>query len=169
MASVTRVPTDGQVCRHSKEPFDTAFACITSRRDLSDGAKLLHAKLVSMHRLGTAWTQTTIGAAFGWSRQKVWRCTGELVAAGLVVVIRHGQGRPNSYVLLGIDAADLNGTQPRSRAGHQDDRPPGLPSEHTFKVKEQQPKNRNTGSGYGDFPYGSRAAWVSRYGPLTMG
>jgi hypothetical protein len=167
--SLTGVPTARQDCRHSREPFDCSFHVVTSRRDLSDGAKLLHAKLVSMHRLSAAWTQTTLGAAFGWSRQKVWRCTGELVAAGLVVVIRRGQGRPNSYVLLGIDAADLDGTQPRSRAGHQDGRPPGAPSGHTFKVKEQQPKNRNTGSRYGDFPFGSRAAWVSRYGPIAPG
>jgi biotin operon repressor len=156
-------------CRHSREPFDCSFHLVTSRRDLSDGAKLLHAKLVSMHRLGAAWTQTTIGAAFGWSRQKVWRCTGELVAAGLVVVTRHGQGRPNSYVLLTIDAAALDGTQPRSRAGHQDGRPPAPPGRVSFNRLKEGPKNRTTGSGYGDFSHGSRAAWVSRYGPLTMG
>jgi biotin operon repressor len=167
--SLTGVPTARQDCRHSREPFDCSFHVVTSRRDLSDGAKLLHAKLVSMHRLGAAWTQTTIGAAFGWSRQKVWRCTGELVAAGLVVVTRHGQGRPNSYTLLGIDAADLDCVPSRSRAGHQDGRQPAAPGRVSFNRLKEEAKNRTTGSGYGDFPYGSRAAWVRRYGPLTPG
>lgn len=96
-------------CRHSREPFDTAFRCINERRDLSPAAKLVHAHLVTLHRTRRDATQTEIGEALGMSRHQVWRAIGELVAAELVSTIRYGLGRPNGYVLLGIAEDDLDG------------------------------------------------------------
>lgn len=109
-------------CHHSKEAFDCLFACVARRRDISPTAKLVHATLVSQHRLSKSWTQTEIGERLGLSRHQVWRAIDELVAAGAVQVIRYGLGRPNGYILLGIAQEDLDGKAPRkgSRpAGHQ--------------------------------------------------
>ena len=114
-------------CRHSRAAFDALFEPIYSRADLSDAAKLLHGRLVSMFRLGASWTQSEIGASLGgWSRQKVWRAVGELVARGLLAVKRIGLGLPNAYTLLGLDSADLEGSAPRFRSGH----PEGRPAQH---------------------------------------
>jgi biotin operon repressor len=106
--SLTRVPPDGQ-CRHSREPFDASFRCITERRDIGPAAKLVHAHLVTLHRTRRDATQTEIGDALGMSRHQVWRAVGELVTAGLVQTIRYGLGRPNGYVLLGVNEDDLAG------------------------------------------------------------
>jgi excisionase family DNA binding protein len=81
--------------------FDAAFRCINERRDIGSAAKLVHARLVSIHRTGRDETQAEIGDALGMSRHQVWRAICELVAAGLVQTIRYGLGRPNGYVLLG--------------------------------------------------------------------
>jgi biotin operon repressor len=106
-------------CLHSREPFDTVFRCVAERRDISPTAKLVHGRLVSQHRLGAAWTQAEIGEALGLSRHQVWAAIQELIAAGLVVTIRYGLGRPNGYVLLGIDADSLEGRADRQQAAGQ--------------------------------------------------
>lgn len=112
-----------------------SFRAIGARRDLSDAAKRLHAALVSMVRQGLHWTQAELAEHLGWSsRQKVWRATTELLAAGLVRMRRLGLGRPNSYELVSTDEIsreDLAGRAPRleaSRAGHQQDRPRTAPA-----------------------------------------
>lgn len=106
-------PTD---CRHSREPFHALFRVIATRRDISPVAKLVHQALVSMRRTGKCWTQTEIGEEVGLSRHQVWKGLSELIAAGLVRTTRRGLGQPNTYELLGLDLADLDGTAPR----HQD-------------------------------------------------
>lgn len=139
-------------CRHNREPFDCLFARVAERRDLSDGAKLLHAALVSRLRTGLAWTQVELGERIGASRQKVWRLLGELVAAGLLAIKRVGLGRPNEYELLGIDAEDLAGRAPkrgRPAAGHQDVRLHNAQRQATYYPKktreETQYKTPSTG------------------------
>jgi hypothetical protein len=102
-------------CRHSRQPFAAAFYVVNERRDISPAAKLVHAHLVTLLRTGREATQTEIGEALGMSRHQVWRAIGELVAADLVQTIRYGLGRPNGYVLLGLDADDLNGRASGSR------------------------------------------------------
>ena len=96
-------------CRHSREPFAAAFYCVNGRRDIGPAAKLVHAHLVTLHRTQRDATQSEIGDTLGLSRHQVWRAIGELVAAGLVLTIRYGLGRPNGYVLIGLDEDDLNG------------------------------------------------------------
>lgn len=132
-------------CRHAREPFDALFAVIGSRKDLSPGAKLLYGKLVTMHRVGAAWTQTEIGDSLGTCRQNVWRWTRELVAADLLLVTRLGQGRANAYVLLGVAQEDLDGSASRFKptgSGHQNVRPPAAPSGASFSRKKKGEKNR---------------------------
>lgn len=102
-------------CRASREPFDAAFRCINERRDISPTAKLVHARLVTIHRTGRDETQTQISEALGLSRHQVWRAIDELVVADLVEVIRYGLGRPNGYVLLGLAEDDLKGRASASR------------------------------------------------------
>lgn len=126
-------------CRHSREPFDANFAVIAERTDIGPGAKLLYAKLVTMHRTGNAWTQDEIGTKLGTCRQNVWRWAGELVTAGLLRVTRTGQGRPNGYTLLGVSQEDLDGNAPKlgaTGAGHQEDRRPVQDWPAPFKVKK---------------------------------
>lgn len=104
---------------HSRSPFAAAYYAINERRDIGAAAKLVHAHLVTLHRTGRAQTQTEIGDALGMSRHQVWRAIDELVAVGLVQTIRYGLGRPNSYVLLGLDEDDLNGRASGRRPGGQ--------------------------------------------------
>lgn len=103
-------------CAHVREPFDAAFRVINERRDIGAAAKLVHAHLVTIHRTGRDETQAEIGEALGMSRHQVWRAIGELVAAGLVQVIRYGLGRPNGYILLGVDQETLDGKGGRASA-----------------------------------------------------
>lgn len=169
MASVTRPPGVGQDCRHSKEPFDALFAVVTVRDDLTFSARAVHAACVSLHRLGKlgSVTQREIAEWANVSRRSVVRAFAQLVHAGFVLVRRRGQGLPNAVELIGIDQAALDGRSAKPSR-------PALPERHanqpyTYKSEEKEPKNRNTDSGYGDFPYGSRAAWVSRHGPIAPG
>lgn len=134
-------PTD---CRHSKAGFHCTFTSVAARRDLSDAAKLLHAALVSMIRRRLDWTQAEIAAELGWGcRQKVWRATGELVAAGLLVVRRLGLGRPNEYILLPTaeispeDIAARAKPDRGGRAGHQEGRRPNTPARAFLSDKEK--------------------------------
>jgi hypothetical protein len=106
----------GADCAHSREPFDAAFRCINERRDIGAAAKLVHAHLVTIHRTGHDETQAEIGEAVGMSRHQVWRAVSELVAADLVQTIRYGLGRPNGYVLLGVDQETLDGKGGRTTA-----------------------------------------------------
>lgn len=103
-------------CHHSKQPFDAAFRVINERRDIGAAAKLVHAHLVTIHRTGRDETQAEIGEALGMSRHQVWRAICELVAAGLVQTIRYGLGRPNGYILLGVDQETLDGKGGRATA-----------------------------------------------------
>ncbi len=119
----TRPSGARQDCLHSKEPFHCSFAVVTERRDLSYGAKLLHAVLVSQHRTRARWTQAQLAAMIGApSRQAVWRFTRELESLGLVVVRRVGLQQPNEYTVLGVEQEDLDGKR-RPAAGHQEVRP----------------------------------------------
>lgn len=132
----------GADCAHSREPFDAAFRCINERRDISPAAKLVHAHLVTLHRMGRGETQTEIGDALGMSRHQVWRATGELVASGLVVVTRRGQGRPNGYELIGVPADDLDG-----RASRRPDpgiKTPAWPAPPRARQWEQKKKDERT-------------------------
>lgn len=129
-------------CRHSREPFDALFRVVAERPDLSDGAKLLHATLVSARRMGQAWTQAQIGERIGASRQKVWRLLSELVEVGLLEIRRVGLGRPNEYLLVGIPDEDLDGrASGRPTAGHQEDRPRNTKPDAYYYPKEQGKKS----------------------------
>jgi hypothetical protein len=161
-------PTD---CRHSREPFDTAFRVVMERTDLSANAKLVHARLVSQHRMGASWTQIEIGEGAGLSRHQVWRATAELVAAGLLTVIRHGQGRPSSYVLLGIEDADLDGRASRRPAPGirvPADRAHSRAGTYSPKRTTEEPGYIQPGRNYGyTQPPRSGSLLVSRYGPVA--
>jgi excisionase family DNA binding protein len=119
------------ITERALEPFDAAFRCINERRDIGAAAKLVHAHLVTIHRTGRDETQAEIGEAVGMSRHQVWRAICELVAADLVQTIRYGLGRPNGYVLLGVDQETLDGKGAgQQQAGRPADRSPasrGLP------------------------------------------
>lgn len=103
-------------CHHSREPFAAAFYVVNERRDITAAAKLVHAHLVTLHRTKRDATQVEIGEALGMSRHQVWRAIGELVTADLVQTIRYGLGRPNGYVLLGLDQGTLDGKGGRASA-----------------------------------------------------
>jgi biotin operon repressor len=140
-------------CRHSRAGFHALFVPIARRRDLSDGAKLLHQALVSMVRQRLEWTQAEIAEQLGWaSRQTVWRATAELVAAGLLVVRRRGLGLPNEYLLLpteDVSTEDIAAKAPRtpgSRSGHQDDRPRNAPARAVNSPQEQTIRTGDYGS-----------------------
>ena len=136
-------------CRHSRAAFDAAFRCINERRDISPAAKLVHAHLVTLHRTGRTATQAEIGEALGLSRHQVWRATGELVAAGLVVVTRRGQGLPNGYALAGVPAEDLDGRASRPPAsGHLDAGRAGKPA----YTRHSGPKRETKKAGYIQIP-----------------
>jgi biotin operon repressor len=177
-------PTD---CRHSREPFDAAFRCINERRDIGPAAKLVHARLVSIHRTGRDETQAEIGELLGMSRHQVWRAVSELVAAGLVQTIRYGLGRPNGYVLLGLAEDDLNGRASASRpAGGTVAGQSRTPARAYLPPKENGERNRSTGTKANDdrcsrCPHqqhgttcsrcGCReggAVTMTRYGPLRV-
>lgn len=85
---------------------------------------------------GKPLTQTEIGDDIGCSRHQVWRALSELVAYALVTVNRHGQGKPSTYILHGIDAENLNGSA--SRTGRSlDARPSGAVTRYRpFKKPE---------------------------------
>lgn len=127
-------------CRHSREAFHALFRVVAIRRDVSPIAKLIHQALVSMHRTGKAWTQTQIGAEVGLSRYQTWKGLAELIAAKWVTTKRRGLGLTNTYELLVIDAADLDGRAKRGDgfrpARHQDAGQPG-----TASRRESRPKN----------------------------
>jgi hypothetical protein len=95
--------------RRSVAAFDALFSSITRRTDIRSDAKVVYAKLTTMVRLGESWTQPEIGELTGLSRHQTWRALGELIRAELVTSIRHGLGRPNSYILRGVDEEDLYG------------------------------------------------------------
>jgi biotin operon repressor len=136
----------GTDCAHSREPFDAAFRCINERRDLGPAAKLVHARLVSIHRTGRDETQAEIGEALGMSRHQVWRAISELVATGLVQVIRYGLGRPNGYVLLGVDEDDLKGRASASRPdGGSVAGQTRTPARANYSPKENEVRSRSTG------------------------
>lgn len=142
--SVQRAQDSGtSQCHHTREPFDTGFRCINQRRDISPTAKLVYHRLVSQHRMlargqGQPLTQTEIGEDIGCSRHQVWRALGELVAYALVTVKRHGQGKPSTYILHGIDAENLDGKASRP-AGHQEAGQSGAATRYpSFKKPERR-------------------------------
>ena len=96
-------------CRHVREPFDQSFHVVGHRSDIGSDAKVVHAHLVSLRRLGHAATQREMADTLGLTRHRVWSALQQLVGAGLLRAIRYGLGRPNGYELLGLDAADLDG------------------------------------------------------------
>jgi hypothetical protein len=149
-------------CRHSREAFDCAFRCINERRDIGPAAKLVHAHLVTLHRLGHDATQTVIGEALGLSRHQVWRAIGELVTAGLVQTIRYGLGRPNGYVLLGLAEDDLNGRASGSRPAEKASAgQPRTPARAYRSPKEKRKEDRYTEPSADDSDY-----LMTRYGRL---
>ena len=96
-------------CKHVREPFDQSFHVVGRRADLSADARLLHAFLVSLHRTARTLTQAEMAQEAGLTRHRVWAALRDLVADGLLRMVRYGLGRPNGYELLGVDAADLDG------------------------------------------------------------
>ena len=160
MASITRVPTDRQDCYHSPAPFDAAFRVINQRRDIGAAAKLVHAHLVTIHRTGRDETQAEIGEALGMSRHQVWAAIQQLVKADLVQTIRYGLGRPNGYVILGIDQETLDG-----KGGPATARRPGqnmvagqagTPARAYLSPKEKTKNRQYTPPSDGDFLLTSR-------------
>lgn len=160
-------------CHASREPFDAAFRCINERRDIGSDAKLVHARLVTNHRLGRDETQTEIGQALGLSRHQVWRAIGDLVAAGLIQVIRYGLGRPNGYVILGVDRETLDGTSGRASASRPVRAPQagqsGTPA-RGFLSSKKNGKNDQSTVPEKDYlqtrDHGSTDYLATRYGPL---
>jgi biotin operon repressor len=154
----------GADCGHVREPFDAAFRVINERRDIGPAAKLVHAHLVTLHRTGRDATQTEIGEALGMSRHQVWRAIGELMAAGLVQTIRYGLGRPNGYILLGLDRETLDGKSGRASAsrpaGGQQAGRAGTPA-RAFIPEKKTAKN----AGYTG---GERDYFETRTGRLPM-
>ena len=131
-------------CRASAQPFDAAFRVINERRDIGAAAKLVHAHLVTIHRTGRDETQAEIGEALGMSRHQVWAAIQQLVAADLVQTIRYGLGRPNGYVLLGVDQETLDGRAGPATGG-RDSRPsvagrPGTPARAVNYSKKNEKK-----------------------------
>lgn len=153
-------------CRHSRAAFDCAFRVINERRDISPTAKLVHAHLVTLHRTGRWETQTEIGEALGLSRHQVWRALCELVEVGLIQVIRHGQGLPNTYVLLGIDQECLDGRSTRASGSRPVRRPhagqPGTVRRDSYKEKkkgERTPEYTDTNKDYFETREGKLKGW----------
>lgn len=132
---------------------------VAERLDLSDGAKLLHATLVSARRMGQGWTQAEIGERIGASRQKVWRLLVELVGAGLLEIRRVGLGRPNEYLLLGLPDEDLDGrASGRPATGQQEDRIRYTKPDSLYSLKETGKKSgilRPRTSGFLETRYGT--------------
>lgn len=159
MTSLTRPSGARQDCHHAKEPFAAAFYAINQRRDISSTAKLVYAHLVTLRRTQREATQTEIGDALGCSRHQVWRAIGELVAADLVHTIRYGLGRPNGYVLLGLEADDLDGRATGRRPASQ----PGAGQVRTYARVPSYPK-KESGRGEG---YAPRDYLETRYGSLA--
>ena len=98
-------------CRHSREAFDVAFAVVTERTGLTIADRVVHAAMVSLHRLGRLGevTQEQIAEWARVSRRTVIRACQAMVEAGLLLVKRRGQGLPNAYQLVGIDQDALDG------------------------------------------------------------
>lgn len=159
-------------CHHSREPFDTGFRCINRRTDISPTAKLVYHRLVSQYRMlargqGEPATQAQIGEDIGCSRHQVWRALGELVAYGLVEVHRHGQGKPSTYTLHGIDAENLSGKASRP-AGHQEaGQSGGTTRTHSFKNnRKSDGYTGGRGRGSSPIPQTSSAYLETRDGRL---
>jgi hypothetical protein len=115
-------------CRHSHEAFDVGFAAVKDKPGLTIADRVVHAAMVSLHRLGRLGTVTQEQIA-EWarvSRRTVVRSCQALMAAGLLLSRRRGQGRPNAYQLVGIDQDALDGrsdkrTQPKASEGRTGD------------------------------------------------
>ncbi len=108
-STLSRPDSSAADCRHVREPFDQSFHVVGRRPDLSADARLLHAFLVSLHRTGRTLTQAQMADEAGMTRHRVWSALQELVDADLLLMRRHGLGRPNGYELIGLDALDLDG------------------------------------------------------------
>ncbi len=139
MPSIAR---SGSGCLHSAEPFDTAFAAL-KRPDLTIADRVVHAAMVSLHRLGRlgSVTQEQIAAWAYVSRRTVIRACQALVRAGLLVVTRWGQGRPNGYALVGIDAQALAGRSDNAAAPAVTARRIHARARPSVEVKEKGGKN----------------------------
>lgn len=133
----------------SSEPFDALFSVIAARRDISSDAKIVHAKLVTLHRTGRRLTQAEIGAETGLTRHQVWDAIQALVAAELLLVTRVGLGLPNAYELHGVPQVDLDGRawfrrvrlpdSGRSGADTRDPRAPKKPAKNDDRYRPYQP------------------------------
>lgn len=135
----------GGTCRHSRAPFDQSFHVVSRRADISSDAKVVHAYLVSLHRTGRDVTQREMAAAVGLTRHRVWSALQELSRADLVQAIRYGLGRPNGYILLGLDQADLAGkAHPETGARPVRNTPPGQSGTPT-RARVPEPKRSETG------------------------
>jgi biotin operon repressor len=163
MSSIPRsaLPRPESDCHHSAEPFDAAYRVINQRRDISPAAKLVHAHLVTLARIGRDATQTEIGEAVGMSRHQVWRAIDELVAAGLVQTIRVGLGNPNQYVLLGLPEDEIRGRASGRRPAS------GQPAgqSHRSRAGTYSGKKNGKKAGYTQ-PTTSGSLLISRYGPV---
>lgn len=91
------------------EPYNISFAIIEARKDLRGNPKRLYALLVSLRRRKKPLSQVEMAKRLGASSRSVVRWCQELADVGLLQIHRLGQGRPNTYTLLGIDEANLNG------------------------------------------------------------
>jgi hypothetical protein len=152
--AAARLPSGPVKCHHSKAAFDMGFRAIVSRTDISSDAKLVHGALVTVHRTHPM-TQAQIGELVGMTRHKVWAAIQELIRAGLVITIRIGLGRPNEYVLLGVDAADLDSrkhpeTASRPSAGSQ------VPAQSGNPLTRKEIRKKESSSGYKGTSYHDR-------------
>lgn len=144
-------PTD---CRHSDEPFDTAFAVVKDTPGLTIADRIVHAAMVSLHRLGRLGqvTQEQIAEWARVSRRTVVRAVEKLVAAGLLKSKRHGQGNPNTYELVGIDQKALDGRSDKRAQQRVTGRPnPARAGTYSQERRNNRQRSRNTGTRYKDF------------------
>jgi hypothetical protein len=98
--------------------------------------RAVHAALVSLHRLGRLGqvTQEQIAAWACVGRRTVVRSVQRLASAGLLLVRRLGQGRPNGYELIGMDPDALAGRSARDARPH-------VPSVQTAPRRDARPKS----------------------------
>jgi hypothetical protein len=155
-------------CLGPRVTFDAIPLAVQTRPDLGRGPKDLYGALNSAANLSQDWTQAELAERLVCSVRSVIRWAHQLTAAGLLEIRRRGQGLPNLYVLLGPVVRSRSDNRARPQL------PTWQPSARSTATPQNRPRrnNRDTttnGSGYGDFPFGSRAAWVSRYGPIAPG
>lgn len=84
------------------EPFDAIPRSVQQREGLVGNAKRLYAALCTAHRTGWQPTYVELAEHLVASPRSVVRWVRQLVACGLILVRRRGQGRPNLFTVLAL-------------------------------------------------------------------